>query len=197
MAKVTSNAQVAGVVILVVFAATLDAQTPPTGTAEGTAEETQETKKTVTQQLLDLLRESEQIDEQHYEDLKKQAEEEAKIFEVAPEGWDFSWNNGFRLNRNDGAFKLKFGGRIQLDVAGIGQSGAVEQAIGGRGFGTEFRRSHLYFSGTAYEYLFFKAQYDFAGETRSSRTCTVESKNSPVLERSASATSKSLSRCSS
>ena len=133
---------------------------------EPTQEKTEETKKTVTQQLLDLLYDSEQINDQKYKDLMQQAEEEAALFNVEddPSAWKFRWDDTFKLDRNDGAFKLRFGGRIQLDTAAIGESSAIEESIGERGFGTEFRRARLYFSGTAYEQLFFKVQYDFAGD---------------------------------
>ncbi len=155
---------------------------PLTGTTEGMAQEkTEETKKTVMQQLLDLLHDSWAINDRTYDDLRQQAEEEAHLVGVDPEGWDFSWNNGFRLNRNDGVFKLKFGGRTQFDFAGIGQSGAVEEAIGGRGFGTEFRRSRLYLSGTVDEQLFFKVQYDFAGGDTEFKDVYVGIQNIPYV----------------
>ena len=85
----------------------------------------------------------------------------------APDDWNFAWNNGFKLERNDGAFRLKFGGRIQLDGAVIMESNGLNddlRALGGegRGNGVEFRRARIFFEGDVYERLFFKAQYDFA-----------------------------------
>ena len=82
--------------------------------------------------------------------------------EPGPDDWEFKWNNGFKLERNDGAFKLKFGGRLQSDWAFVDPSEQLESAIGGEGHGTEFRRARLFFSGSVYERLIFKAQYDFA-----------------------------------
>jgi len=79
-----------------------------------------------------------------------------------PDDWNFKWSNGFKLERNDGAFKLKFGGRLQSDWAYVDPSEQIESAIGGEGNGTEFRRARLFFSGTVYDRLLFKAQYDFA-----------------------------------
>ena len=82
--------------------------------------------------------------------------------EPDPKDWKFKWSNGFKLNRNDGAFKLKFGGRIMSDWAMVDLNEPLENAIGGEGHGTEFRRARLFFSGTVYERVIFKAQYDFA-----------------------------------
>ncbi len=82
--------------------------------------------------------------------------------EPNPEDWKFKWSNGFKLDRNDGAFKLQFGGRIQSDWAMVDLNERLDNTIGGDGHGTEFRRARLYFSGTVYDRVLFKAQYDFA-----------------------------------
>jgi len=82
--------------------------------------------------------------------------------EPDPNDWKFKWSNGFKLDRNDGAFKLKFGGRIQNDWAMVDLNEPLENAIGGEGHGTEIRRARLFFSGTVYDRVIFKAQYDFA-----------------------------------
>ena len=86
--------------------------------------------------------------------------------EPDPKDWKFKWSNGFKLDRNDGAFKLKFGGRIQNDWAMVDLNEPLENAIGGEGHGTEIRRARLFFSGTVYDRVVFKAQYDFAGHGR-------------------------------
>ncbi len=148
-----------------------------------------EAPKSVAEELLDILRAAGTIGEAQYLELRErarveqerridaaveaaleQAVETANLAEVSaapvaepdPEDWDFKWNNGFRLRRNDGAFKLKFGGRIQSDWAVIDLDDELDDHIGGEGNGTEFRRARLYFSGTLYERLIFKAQYEFA-----------------------------------
>ena len=82
--------------------------------------------------------------------------------EPDPQDWNFKWSNGFKLQRNDGAFKLKFGGRIQNDWAVVDLSERLENTIGGEGHGTEFRRARIFFSGTLYDRIIFKAQYEFA-----------------------------------
>jgi phosphate-selective porin OprO/OprP len=85
-----------------------------------------------------------------------------------PTDWKFTWSNGFKLDRNDGAFKFKFGGRINTDAAFIWEQDGLEDdfdALGldpKHGSGVEFRRARLFFSGTVHERIFFKAQYEFA-----------------------------------
>lgn len=74
------------------------------------------------------------------------------------------WKDGLRLDGNDGSVKLKIGGRILNDYGYFAEDGDVERRVG-EDFedGTEFRRARLYFAGTIYDDIYFKAQYDFAG----------------------------------
>lgn len=145
--------------------------------------------KTVTEELLDIMLRSGIIDESQYGDLNERAREEqqqraeetARTMAVAEEAataartpevsagaedWSFKWSNGFKLERNDGAFKLKFGGRIQNDWAVVTADSDLKRIAtpGGfdKGTGTEFRRARVFFSGTVYEQLYFKLQYDLA-----------------------------------
>lgn len=150
------------------------------------AEEPAATGKTVTEQVLDILREQGTIDDARYEALKKQAEEEARALQEKareeartetqapaetaaapaqpdPEGWKIYFKDNFRLERNDGMYKFKFGGRIQYDIAGTSSDQALQDAgFDNQGTGTDFRRARLAFEGEAGEHLLFKAEYDFA-----------------------------------
>lgn len=82
--------------------------------------------------------------------------------------WDLEWNDGFKLSRSDGAFKLKFGGRIMLDSGFFGVSKRLKKDFDSlmidspNGSGVEFRRARIFFSGDVYDRVFFKAEYDFA-----------------------------------
>ena len=137
----------------------------------------------VVEKVLDILLQQKSITRDQYQELLDQARHEqaaaaariaeaAKAAPTAPAaggapGWNVKWDNGFNVDREDGAAKLKFGGRIQLDGAVISESSGLNndlRALGGngQGDGVEFRRARLYFDGTVYERLFFKAQYDFA-----------------------------------
>ncbi len=135
----------------------------------------------VVEKLLDILLQQKSITKGQYDALLEEARQEeaaarmaeaAKASETAPvaagpPAWDFKWDNGFNLAREDGAFKLKFGGRLQLDGAVISESDGLSQDLRdlggeGQGAGVEFRRARIFFEGTVYERLFFRAQYDFA-----------------------------------
>ncbi len=59
--------------------------------------------------------------------------------------------------------QTRFGGRVQNDWAWFIQNDASETAIGDVLDGTEFRRARIYASGTIYNDVDFKVQYDFAG----------------------------------
>ena len=80
----------------------------------------------------------------------------------APDDWNFYWDNGFHLDREDGAFRLKFGGRIQADWATIHAADEIDNALGSDGTGTEIRRARIFFNGVLWEDLFFKFQLEFA-----------------------------------
>jgi phosphate-selective porin OprO/OprP len=77
----------------------------------------------------------------------------------AQDDWMLKWSNGFSLSSADDAFKLKLGGRIQGDYTFVSE----DDALPGLEDGFEFRRARLFFEGTIYERIRFKAQYDFAG----------------------------------
>ena len=92
------------------------------------------------------------------------------------------WKDGLRLDSNDGAVRLKIGGRIQHDYAYFAEDGDIERRLG-RDFddGTEFRRARLYFSGTVYDDIDFKVQYDFAGGDADFKDVYLGMKNVPYV----------------
>jgi hypothetical protein len=84
-------------------------------------------EKLVVEKLLDIMLNSGHVSRKQYDELLEQSREEQAsaaaavaeaVDEVAPpvsEGptdWTFQWSNAFKLERNDGAFELNFGGRI-------------------------------------------------------------------------------------
>ncbi len=72
------------------------------------------------------------------------------------------WKEGIRFESSDKAFKFKFGGRIMNDWAFMKGDDSVKAAVGDlQDATTEFRRARFYISGTIYDKIFFKAQYDF------------------------------------
>jgi len=136
--------------------------------------------RSVAGELLEILRAAGTIDDTQYRELRERARaEEAERVETVetatlpavsaapnpeanPEDWKFKWSDGFKLERNDAAFKLKFGGRMQIDWAVVDLSERLENAIGGEGHGAELRRAFVFVEGEIYERLIFKAQYNFA-----------------------------------
>ncbi len=71
------------------------------------------------------------------------------------------WKKSLRLETGDGQAKLKLGGQIHNDWYWYGQDHSFRD-ITDQEDGTELRRARVYVSGTLYENLRFKAQYDFA-----------------------------------
>jgi phosphate-selective porin OprO/OprP len=142
--------------------------------------------KSVSEEILDILKDKGEISVQQYEELKEKAEEEKKAAEKAGD-WNFYWKNGFNLESKDKKFKLKFGGRIQADGAYIAADEEIDaafQAAGDdkeTGWGTEFRRARLFFSGTVYEDIFFNAQYDFGGGDADFKNVLVGVQNIPYI----------------
>lgn len=74
--------------------------------------------------------------------------------------WSFKWKEGFRVENKDEGHSLKFGGRLMADFALFDE----DDALSGLGFedGAELRRARLFMSGTIYDRVEFKAQFDFA-----------------------------------
>ena len=82
----------------------------------------------------------------------------------SPDAFRVVWKDALCLETTDGMFKLKIGGRIQSDWGVVAADRRVARSldVARTETGTEFRRARLYISGTIYDTLGFKAQYDFA-----------------------------------
>ena len=75
---------------------------------------------------------------------------------------DVDWNNGLKIKTENASIKI--GGRLHNDFLWAASSGdSLEGALDDLDGATEFRRARLAVSGTLYETIEFKAQYDFAG----------------------------------
>ncbi|HIA47951.1 MAG TPA: porin [Candidatus Hydrogenedentes bacterium] len=101
----------------------------------------------------------------------------------APDGNDLRvyWNEGLRLDSNNGAFKLKIGGRIQNDWGFFGEGDDIQSSIGDSMDGTEFRRARFFVGGTFYENFEFKAQYDFEDGVADWKDVWMSAKNVPYF----------------
>lgn len=87
----------------------------------------------------------------------------AALFALAPavqaDDWVSKWSNGHKIENKDKGHKLKFGGRLMADYT----FADVDDSLGGQDDGFEFRRARIFFSGTVYDRVEFKVNYDFAG----------------------------------
>jgi len=103
------------------------------------------------------------------------------VLAVDEEPWKIEWSNGFKLESADKKFKLKFGGRMQADWTFVADQSAANQALyGPLADGNEFRRARLFFQGTIYGNVAFKAQYDFAGGDPEFKDVWVEFRKTPI-----------------
>ena len=91
----------------------------------------------------------------------------AKLEERAnkhPNPMQIYWKDGIRIDSDDGLFKLKIGGRIQLDGAIMDADNGLERrGIGDLEDSVEFRRARISIQGDIYDDYFFEVEYDFAG----------------------------------
>lgn len=73
------------------------------------------------------------------------------------------WKNGTNIESGDGNFKIKFGGRMQYDLAAFDEDDEIKNTIGESKNGFEFRRVRLFSAGQIYKNVKYKVQLDFAG----------------------------------
>lgn len=105
------------------------------------------------------------------------------LFMLAQEKTTFNvyWNNGMKVESSDGAFKFKFGGRIQNDWAAFFEDDGIKDSIGTSANGTEFRRVRLFSSGQIYHNIKYKLQFDFAGGNANLKDAYIKITKIPVI----------------
>ncbi len=96
------------------------------------------------------------------------------------------WKNGLNMATANGAFKIKIGGRIQSDWSWLDANrdlqGMFDDKLAGKTLRTtEFRRARLYISGSIYDRVEFKAQYDFAGGDADFKDMWIGLKKLPIV----------------
>jgi len=108
---------------------------------------------------------------------KAKAEREAK-----DKDFRVYWKKGIRMDSKDKKYKIKIGGRIQTDWGAIGADDDLEASFAGlEGTGAEFRRARLYIAGTVYDFIDFKAQYDFGGSDADFKDVYIGLKKVPLV----------------
>lgn len=147
-------------------------------------------QRTVVEEILDILKARGQISDREYRELNERARKEeeqrraapapvaapsapaekpATTVAAAPEDkstFRAFWKDGLRFENSDQTFKMRIGGRLQLDFAMFGPSGALQNDFELDSFesGVEFRRARLYTEGQIYEDFGWKFEYDFADQ---------------------------------
>lgn len=76
------------------------------------------------------------------------------------------YKEGLKFETADKAFRLQIGGRTMFDMNFLDADGELKDAFGSDEFENmyEFRRVRLFAEGDVYESIFYKSQFDFAGE---------------------------------
>ena len=163
---------------------------------------------TVVEEILDILRDQNDITDAQYQTLRERAQRESALQAEqaaaeallaaqaaqtpvpaptpAANSLQAFWKNGLRLTSADKAFDLKLGARIQNDWAVLAPDDDLQDAFSDRaglGTGTEFRRARIQMSGTIYERLGFKVQYDFADSEVGFRDVFIDLYDLPAVGR--------------
>lgn len=91
-------------------------------------------EKSVTEQILDILKTEGKISEQKYQELSAKAREEMG----KDTDFDVFWKDGLNFNSKDGNFKMQIGGRVQVDWASVNADDDLSEDLSGLdGDGTE------------------------------------------------------------
>jgi phosphate-selective porin OprO/OprP len=144
-------------------------------------------EKSVSEKILDILRDKGDISEQQYEELKKEAEAE-KVEQEEQGEWKVYWKDGLRVESRDGKIKTRWGGRSHLDWASIQADRDFEQDLNDagesgrlKGNGVEFRRLRIFSSGTLYETMGYKVQWDFSDKDADLKDAYIDFKKVPYV----------------
>ncbi len=84
--------------------------------------------------------------------------------EMGPTDLRVFWKEGLRFESRDSDFKLKIGGRIYSDWGWMREDSKVKRQVADGDLldGTEFRAARMYMSGSIYDEIDYKVQFDFA-----------------------------------
>jgi phosphate-selective porin OprO/OprP len=79
------------------------------------------------------------------------------------------WDRGLRVERSDGSFRLKIGGRLFVDVASISGDRAIESNFETGGF-IDARQARIDFTGTWGTRFYYRLQVDLTGTSSTGRS---------------------------
>ncbi|MDJ0783113.1 MAG: porin [Desulfosarcinaceae bacterium] len=152
----------------------------------GLATTTWAVEKSVSEEILDIMKDRGDINTDDYEALKKKAAAERE----ASTDWKAYWKSGLRVERTDGRFKSRWGGRVMLDWAAIDSESDFEEQLEAagesaplKGNGVEFRRIRLFTDGLIDDAVGYKVQVDFVGQDVDLKDIYLQRVNVPLLGR--------------
>ena len=97
--------------------------------------------------------------------------------------WEAYWSEGFKFESSDGRFNFKFGGRIMNDWVVIGSyDDNLRTSLGDPTQGTEFRRVRFFNSGTIYNNIDYKLQFDFVGGDADLKDAYIQINQIPAID---------------
>ncbi len=102
--------------------------------------------------------------------------------ELGPTDFRVFWKEGLRFETQNGDFKLKIGGRIYNDWGFMRQDSKVKRQVtdGDLLDGTEFRSARMYMSGSIYDEIDYKVQFDFAPSSTEFKDVYIGFRHFPV-----------------
>lgn len=86
-----------------------------------------------------------------------------RLEEDKKDGFKTYWKNGLRFDSPDGNFKLQVGGRVVYEWAGFHQDDELRNSLGDEQDGVQFRTARINLAGTIYKDIFYRLEYDLAG----------------------------------
>ncbi|RLA95788.1 MAG: hypothetical protein DRG83_18125 [Deltaproteobacteria bacterium] len=166
-------------------------------------------KKSVVEEILDILLANHQISEEQYQYLlkKAKAEEQERTQgsttktisqkESLKENREVSrsgekrynetrintyWKDGLHFETDDNRFSITIGGKIHYDWGYINEDADVGKFVGEDfGSGSKMRRARLFVKGNVYDNIDFKAEYGFSGGEVKVKDLYLGMKNIPFL----------------
>jgi len=109
------------------------------------------------------------------------AQELEPAFESYPSDMAKEPFSGFQIESPEDGFSLRFGGKMDFDWTSFAAGGDVVDRSGTFHDGAELRRARLAFSGEAYDWLEFKASFDFTATKSGLRDMWLAVDDIPVL----------------
>lgn len=117
---------------------------------------------------------------QHVEKRVKALEESLAQMSGVGNVFKTYWKDGVRAESAAGDLKVRMGGRLMLDATWVDEDDEVRDEIGKQDDGADVRRARFYTSGTLYDEVDFKLQFDWATGDTNLKDAYLALRNLPV-----------------